>query len=325
MHLLNKRLAVAAAGFVAALALFIPSLQGGEADLRTVFNMSHPFTVPGTVLEPNTDYVIMVGDAHTGTRRVVRIYNEDESELLSMFLAVNDERTERAEKTTFTFIEMDEGQPQVVRSWFYPGRSIGLEFVYPKDQALEIAQHAKETVLATEVDLAALDNEKGIDVDADLSDLEGIDVVAVEPGTVTAERTATVTEDRTIVSEPVPAPEASIESESQSAATLPEEPVVAPRADGDVPEANDSRVEMPADGAVVAQNEEPADLKADSEISREKTSEQSAASQAQSDGSLESNGNELPSPAGTLPLLALAGGLSLGLGLGVRLLTVRQD
>ena len=28
------------------------------------------------------------------------------------------------------------GQPQAAREWFYPGRSIGEEFVYPKDQAI---------------------------------------------------------------------------------------------------------------------------------------------------------------------------------------------
>jgi len=305
MHLLNKRLAIVAVGFVAALALFVPSLtQGSEMDLRTVFSVSHPFTVPGKVLQPNTDYVIMVGDAQTGTRRVVRIYNEDESELLSMFLAVNEERKERADKTTFTFIEMDEGQPQVVRSWFYPGRTIGLEFVYPKEQALQIARHAKESVLASEVDLAALDEEKAIDVDATLSDLESIEVVAVEPGEVTAETTtATVIEDRAVT----PAPQTSIE-ESDAAITSAE--VEAPKSDSEL-----LAEDMPE--AVIAQNEEPADLKAESEITREKTT--------QAESELDSEATELPATSGTLPLIGLVGGLSLGLGLGVRLLTVRQD
>jgi len=35
-----------------------------------------------------------------------------------------------------------------IKEWFYPGRKTGLEFVYAKKQALEIARHAKKPALA---------------------------------------------------------------------------------------------------------------------------------------------------------------------------------
>jgi hypothetical protein len=313
MHSLSQKLVITAAGFIVALALFGPAMtQGGETDLRTVFSVSHQFTVPGKVLEPDTDYVMMVGDAHTGMRRVVRIFNSDESELLTTFLAINDERTEPVDKTTFTFLEMDEGQPQVVRSWFYPGRSIGLEFVYPKEQALQIAQHAKETVLATAVDLAALDEERGIDVDADLSELEDIEVVSIEPGESSREiETTAAVEDQTLTSDAIPPlvePDSAaiVEQESETTVTL-NEPVEPPLTDEDLlaseQEAEPAPVEM-------AQNRESEDLKADAEIVREKPAEPQS--------SVESDSESLPATAGTLPIVGLVGGLSLAMGVGIR-------
>jgi hypothetical protein len=295
-----------------ALAFFVPTLtQGGESDLRTIFSINQPFNVPGKVLDANTDYVMMVGDAQTGTRRHVRIYNSDESELLTSFLAINEERRDPAEKTTFTFIEMDEGQPQVVRSWFYPGRTIGLEFVYPKEQALEIARHARETVLASDVNLAALDEERGIEVNPDLSDLESVEVVSIDPDKASREisTTAAVVEDKTITTDssipPLVQPEeaAVVEEKSDATVTL-NEPVQPPLTDEELQ---------------IAQNQESQDLKADSEVVREKTSEPSSEVQSSAD----SESDALPATGGALPLLGLVGGLSLGLGLGARLFTIR--
>jgi hypothetical protein len=305
MHSFYRKLVVTA-GCVVALAFFVPALiQGGESDLRTVFSINQQFTVPGKVLDANSDYVMMVGDAHTGMRRVVRIYNSDESELLTQFLAINEERREPAEKTTFTFIEMDEGQPQVIRSWFYPGRTIGLEFVYPEAQALEIARHSRETVLASDVNLAALDEEKGFDVDPDLSDLQSVEIVAIDPDDASREvsTTAAVTEDSSIAPLVQPEQAAVVEQESQTTVTL-NEPVQPPLTD--------------SGNVQIAQNQESEDLKADSEVVREKPSEPSSEVQ-----SADSESDSLPATSGVLPLLGLVGGLSLGLGLGVRLFTIR--
>ena len=130
--------------------------SASEWDLMTKFTVNHPFEVPGMTLQPNTRYTIRLYDSPS-TRNVVQILNGDDTKLLTQFLAISDERLEPADKTTFTFIETEPGYPLPIKEWFYPGRIIGLEFVYPKKQALEIARHAKEPVLATEsVDLHKL-------------------------------------------------------------------------------------------------------------------------------------------------------------------------
>lgn len=48
-----------------------------------------------------------------------------------------------------TFTERQAGQPEALRAWFYPGRSWGEEFVYPKAKAVELAKAANPPVLFT--------------------------------------------------------------------------------------------------------------------------------------------------------------------------------
>jgi hypothetical protein len=159
MHLSHKALITAAIGVVVGFAVLAPSLtQGSDFDLRTVFSVNKPVTVPNAVLEPNTNYVMSVGDAHTGMRNVVRIYQGDESKLVTQFLAINKEKLEPVDTTTFNFMETAAGYPQPIESWFYPGRRIGLEFLYPKDQMADIALHMRG---AETTQTAALITESG--------------------------------------------------------------------------------------------------------------------------------------------------------------------
>jgi len=144
MHSSKKALITAVIGLVVGLGLLVPSLtEASEFDLRTVLSFNHPVTVPNAVLQPNTDYVMSVGDAQVGMRNVVRIYKGDESQLVTQFLAINKEQLNPVDKTTLTFMETAAGYPQPVESWFYPGRNIGLEFIYPKTQLAEIALHMR--------------------------------------------------------------------------------------------------------------------------------------------------------------------------------------
>ena len=59
------------------------------------------------------------------------------------------------------FAERPAGQPQAAREWFYPGRSIGVEFVYPKEQAATIAKANKTSVAASDGDKTGRVDEKG--------------------------------------------------------------------------------------------------------------------------------------------------------------------
>ena len=81
-----------------------PATHADEWNLMTRFTVNHPFEIPGMTLQPNTRYVIRLMDSPSN-RNVVQVLNEDETKLLTMFMAISDERLEPADKTVFTFIE----------------------------------------------------------------------------------------------------------------------------------------------------------------------------------------------------------------------------
>src|SRR5262249_8938162 len=150
MRSLSKGAAVGIGCFALGLVLLAPSLtHGDEWNLATRFTVSQQSEVPGMVLQANTPYVIRLLDSPSN-RNVVQIYDKDQMHMLTMFMAISAERPEPADRTVFSFVESAPGYPLPIGEWFYPGRLNGLEFVYPKQQALSIAQYAREPVLAAE-------------------------------------------------------------------------------------------------------------------------------------------------------------------------------
>ena len=147
MRSLSKGAAVGIGCFALALVLLAPTLtQGDEWNLATRFTVNHESEVPGMVLQANTPYVIRLLDSPSD-RNVVQIYDKDQKHMLTMFMAISAQRPEPADKTVFKFIETAPGYPLPIKEWFYPGRLNGLEFVYPKEQALSISEHAREPVV----------------------------------------------------------------------------------------------------------------------------------------------------------------------------------
>jgi hypothetical protein len=155
-----------------------------------------------------------------------------------MFMAIADQRAEPEDRTVFSFIETEPGFPLPIKEWFYPGRLNGLEFVYPKKQAREIAAHAAEPILAAD--------------SINLHDLKSMEVEAIGPvGTGTAKtesvaKTAKVTTmDNTAV----------VEEQSTIAenTTPPTEPVTQQSTVEQETETEVQQQEKPAEN--VAQNE----------------------------------------------------------------------
>jgi len=46
------------------------------------------------------------------------------------------------------FEERPSDQPEAIHSWFYPGDNFGLEFVYPKSRAIQLAKQTSRPVLS---------------------------------------------------------------------------------------------------------------------------------------------------------------------------------
>jgi hypothetical protein len=289
MRSLNKSAAVFIGCFISALVVLAPPFtQGDEWNLTTRFTVNHSFEVPGMVLQPNTPYVIRLLDSPS-TRNVVQIYNEDQTEMLTMFMAVSAERQEATDETVFTFIETEPEFPLPIREWFYPGRLRGLEFVYPKKQAIEIARHAREPILSSET--------------SDLHDLNTVKVEAIgeiKDRAPVAETSENVTKTETAqVFEEKPSP---VEERA------PVEPYI-----DEEHHAEQENVE--SIGQIAQDTESKPTLKAGPEVQQQKPTEAPAITEED---------QELPRTAGELPLIALIGLLCVGAGLGLKVISAKS-
>ena len=116
---------------VLALALFTVTLaQSAKAD---EWNKQTVITVKGgaiqigeAILEPGM-YVLKLADSPSD-RRILQVFNADETKLETTTLANAAYRFEPTGDTRFTFAEKPDGQPLAISTWFYPGDNYGLQF-----------------------------------------------------------------------------------------------------------------------------------------------------------------------------------------------------
>jgi hypothetical protein len=109
--------------------------------------------------------------------------------------------------------------PQAMKAWFYPGRSIGEEFIYPKQQALAIAQANSTTVLSNEGDTVGRVSSSGSFDQASTTSASTTSASTTSTSTTsttTADATTTAATDSTttapapIVEAPAPVAEAEV-------------------------------------------------------------------------------------------------------------------
>jgi len=127
-----------------------PGARADEWNKKTILTFSGPVQIPGATL-PAGSYVFKLADI-AGNRHVVQVFDKDEKKIYTTLLAVPNQRAEPADKPIILFSERATGSPQAVKVWYYPGESIGNEFVYPKTQAMRIAKETHSRVLATNDD-----------------------------------------------------------------------------------------------------------------------------------------------------------------------------
>lgn len=191
-----KRLNVAVVAVFAAL-----MLAGGAAAQmpdtldRTFLTFSGAVELPGLRLEPGT-YVFKLAD--TPSRNVVRVFTQDEMEILGQWMFVPAQRLEVSDETIVTFRETSAGSTPAIQYWFYPGRMIGKEFIYPKDQAMRIARRTGSAVLTEDGRITAEGavattgtvSGSGVPEDGPIADFEGSDPEAVSAQAAASEYSA---------------------------------------------------------------------------------------------------------------------------------------
>jgi outer membrane protein OmpA-like peptidoglycan-associated protein len=103
------------------------SASADDWNKATRLTFNQPFEIPGMVLPAGT-YVFKRVDSVDP--HVIQILNADQTHVYATLETVSDHRRDPSDKTIITFEERQKGSPEAIKSWFYPGDTIGEEFVY---------------------------------------------------------------------------------------------------------------------------------------------------------------------------------------------------
>jgi LPXTG-motif cell wall-anchored protein len=118
-------------------------------DKKTTITINQPMEIPGTpaiVLPPGTYVLKLLSSA--SSRSIVQFFNADETKLYSTVIGIPDYRLQTPEKAEISFYETEPGRAHPIRAWFYPGDNYGVEFVYSKARALEVAKATNQHVMS---------------------------------------------------------------------------------------------------------------------------------------------------------------------------------
>jgi S-formylglutathione hydrolase FrmB len=113
----------------------------------TKVTLSMPVQIPGQVLPAGT-YWFQRADSNEP--QIIQIFTADRSSLVATVLTASAERPEPADETVITLAEPTSSRPVLVK-WFYPGETIGHEFLYSKQREREIAQAHQATFVGNEL------------------------------------------------------------------------------------------------------------------------------------------------------------------------------
>jgi len=127
----------------------MPATHADDFDRATKLTFAAPVRVPGEVLPAGTYWFVIAN--HGANSTVVQVYNEDRTALVRTFLTAAAERREVTSTTVLAFAKPDtaanpNAEIPALTKWFYPGRSFGNEFIYPKQIERHLQHEAQITV-----------------------------------------------------------------------------------------------------------------------------------------------------------------------------------
>jgi hypothetical protein len=140
--------------------------EAQPADYRTYFTFSAPVTLPGVTL-PAGKYIFRLADPDS-SRKVINVLSEDGKRSLAMLHTIPNQTMKAPKDAEIRFMETSAKVPPPIKTWWYAGKAIGYEFIYPRKQALELAKATSEPILTTSQETSDLAR-------ADLSRVSGAD------------------------------------------------------------------------------------------------------------------------------------------------------
>jgi hypothetical protein len=142
---MNLRKTFAAFGLVLTFLLLLPVARASEKDQATKITFDHAVQIPGRVLPAGTYWFVLPEDI--SRHYVVHIYNSDRTMVFATLLTASAERQKPTDNTEITFAEGGPMHPEAIVTWFYPGRTVGHEFLYSKQEGKELALGNRQTVV----------------------------------------------------------------------------------------------------------------------------------------------------------------------------------
>jgi hypothetical protein len=132
----------------------------GPRNQDTYFTFSQAVELPKTTLPAGT-YFFQLMDSDSN-RHIVKVMSQDRKELHATLLAIpyySNERPTDEPQVRFMETPSQAGNgnagTNAIKIWFYPGNSVGHEFIYPRSQAMQIAARTGQSVLTTKTEAEA--------------------------------------------------------------------------------------------------------------------------------------------------------------------------
>jgi hypothetical protein len=130
--------------------------EAQPSDYRTYFTFSAPVTLPGITL-PAGKYIFRLADPDS-SRKVINVLSGDGQRSLAMLHTIPNQAMQAPKDAEIRFMETSAQVPPPVKTWWYAGKAIGYEFIYPRQQALQLAKSTSEPILTTAQESADLGN-----------------------------------------------------------------------------------------------------------------------------------------------------------------------
>lgn len=130
MTLLKQTCSRTAIAMLCGLVISLTASRADESNKRTILTVSQTVQIGDATLQPGR-YVVKLLDSQS-ERHVVQIFNGDQTHIIDTVIAVPIQRVTPRGHTTFTYYETPAGSAHALRTWYYPGDSVGQEFLEPK-------------------------------------------------------------------------------------------------------------------------------------------------------------------------------------------------
>ena len=132
--------------FLLAFLAVLPAARASETNQETKVTFSGPVQVSGHVLPAGTYLFVLPNDIDQ--HEVVSIFSPDHRKLYATVLTAYVERSQPTDNPAFTLAERGSALPEAIVNWFYPGQTVGHQFLYMEQVQKELAKDPQTTTAA---------------------------------------------------------------------------------------------------------------------------------------------------------------------------------